>query len=92
MQYFHSNNNNIAEADTGERIIKISFVGDDETTLSGTNSGVRTQYGYVDETSDDYMHIKLETAITASQLEGHEDCADLTPSIGVVASCLGGLT
>ena len=34
----------------------------------------------------------LETTITAPQLEGHEDCADLTPSIGVGASCLGGLT
>ena len=37
-------------------------------------------------------YIKLETAITTPQLDAHEDCADLTPSIGVVASCLVGLT
>ena len=37
-------------------------------------------------------YIKLETAITTPQLDAHEDCADLTPSIGVGASCLGGLT
>ena len=37
-------------------------------------------------------YIKLETAITTPQFDAHEDCADLTPSVGVVASCLVGLT
>ena len=37
-------------------------------------------------------YIKLEAAITTPQLEGHADCAGLTPSVGVEASCLVGLT
>ena len=30
-------------------------------------------------------YIKLEAAITTPQLDAHEDCVDLTPSVGVVA-------
>ncbi len=37
-------------------------------------------------------YIKLEAAITTPQLDAHEDCGGLTPSVGVVASCLVGLT